>query len=285
MSKRTPRKLTGRGKRPNIKKIKQIKLSRRMYSAYLKQLQSDITALTLFMKTEGLKLLLSDEDHKTERLESFFDKARDRLESYLIDKAQALFEKALQVVINKVNKVYIEAGFSVLHHSARTLDVIESILDSNLNLIKSITSDIIESYRTTLLQAVGGFDRGSIVRILTTHTRVNQRRAELIARDQTAKALEAYSRSRAMDLGFQYYVWKTVRDERVSTGAGGHEYLDTRIYSYENPTAIIDSYGTKGHPGQRVNCRCSSQSIYLKRDQKVRLIKDKKRGDYYEIIT
>lgn len=79
-------------------------------------------------------------------------------------------------------------------------------------------------------------------------------------------------------------MWVTANDERVSTGKGGHKQLNGRIYRYDTPTAIIDSYGNKGHCSERVNCRCTQVSVILEPSQEFKKIKDSLNGDYY-IIT
>ena len=89
---------------------------------------------------------------------------------------------------------------------------------------------------------------------------------------------------RSKQLGFEYYEWSTSNDERVSTGKGGHKQLNGRIYRYDTPTAIIDSYGNKGHCADRVNCRCVPIPIMLQPNQTTKLIKDSQNGDYYKII-
>ena len=156
--------------------------------------------------------------------------------------------------------------------------------EANLALIKTIPRDIIERYKQGFMQGIANFDRESLLNLAKQYNGISHRRAKLIARDQVMKGISAYQNARAQELGFKYYVWNTSQDERVSKGVGGHIHLNGRIYAYDNPTAIIDSYRNKGHCGQRVNCRCVATSIFLMPNQKLKLIKDSEHGDYYEII-
>ncbi len=135
--------------------------------------------------------------------------------------------------------------------------------ESNLFLIKSIPRDIIERYQQGFMQGIANFDRQQLMELALQYGDISQRRAKMIARDQTSKATNAYHNARASELGFDYYVWNTSKDERVSKGDGGHIHLQGRIYKYSEPTAIIDSYGNKGHCGQRVNCLAKGQGIDL----------------------
>ena len=156
--------------------------------------------------------------------------------------------------------------------------------ESNLFLIKSIPRDIIERYQQGFMQGIANFDRQQLMELALQYGDISQRRAKMIARDQTSKATNAYHNARASELGFDYYVWNTSKDERVSKGDGGHIHLQGRIYKYSEPTAIIDSYGNKGHCGGRCNCRCVGVSVMLNPNQALKRVKDSKHGDYYEII-
>ena len=156
--------------------------------------------------------------------------------------------------------------------------------ESNLFLIKSIPRDIIERYQQGFMQGIANFDRQQLMELALQYGDISQRRAKMIARDQTSKATNAYHNARASELGFDYYVWNTSKDERVSKGDGGHIHLQGRIYKYSEPTAIIDSYGNKGHCGGRCNCRCVGVSVMLNPNQTLKRVKDSKHGDYYEII-
>ena len=93
-----------------------------------------------------------------------------------------------------------------------------------------------------------------------------------------------YTQARAQQLGFDYYQWVTSQDERVSIGMGGHKYLNGRIYKYSEPTAKIDAYSNCGHPGQRINCRCTQVSIIPAPNQEFKKVKDAVSGDYYILV-
>lgn len=161
---------------------------------------------------------------------------------------------------------------------------LKATYESNLLLIKSIPRDIIERYQQGFMQGIANFDREALTNLALQYGDISARRAKMIARDQTSKATNAYHNARACELGFEYYVWNTSKDERVSKGDGGHIHLQGRIYKYSEPTAIVDSYGNKGHCGSRVNCRCVGASVMLNPNQTLKLVKDSKHGDYYEII-
>lgn len=159
-----------------------------------------------------------------------------------------------------------------------------AMYERNLNLIKTMPSDIIANYESVFLNNVNNFDREALYKHFKNISGISARRAKTIARDQTQKAVTSYQMARAEALGFEYYVWRTSQDERVSTGKGGHKVLNGRIYKYNEPTAVIDSYGNVGHCSQRVNCRCVPLSVYLQQDEKLVKVRDSVNGDYYKIV-
>lgn len=160
-------------------------------------------------------------------------------------------------------------------------DQLQATYERNLSLIKTLPSEIIERYRSTFLNNIGAFDREALFKQARTFVGISNRRARTIARDQTQKAVSNYTQARAKSLGFEYYKWETAHDERVSKGKGGHDKLNDRIYRYDNATAVIDSYGTKGHPSLRVNCRCTAVAIIPRPNETFKLVKDSAAGDYY----
>lgn len=166
----------------------------------------------------------------------------------------------------------------------KTTDALMRAYERNLYLIKSIPTDIIDRYRQGFLSASESFDREKFSKLAVEYGEVSKRRAKFIARDQTAKAISSYNQARAESLGFKYFVWQTSKDERVSTGKGGHAQLDGRIYAYDNPTAIIDSYGHTGGVGVRPNCRCTAIPIIPSFTQELKKVKDSQSGDYFILV-
>lgn len=176
-----------------------------------------------------------------------------------------------------------DKDFDIKLKSKNVKDELQAIYESNLALIKTIPQNIIERYRISFLNNINNFDREAIYKMANSFNLISKRRAKVIARDQTQKAVVGYTQARAQQLGFQYYIWLTSNDERVSKGKGGHDKLNNRIYKYDNPTAIIDSYGNIGEPSKRVNCRCIAVPFILKPGVELILVKDSVAGDYYKV--
>jgi len=77
------------------------------------------------------------------------------------------------------------------------------------------------------------------------------RRAALIARDQTNKFFGSLTRARQEDLGITEYVWRTSRDERVRPE---HRARDGMTIAWDDPPE-------DGHPGMPINCRCVAEPV------------------------
>lgn len=213
----------------------------------------------------------------------------DLLKSW--NKKSEVFAKKLSNAINDRIKNYVDLGFKkqgkeyVLQTlSRKSAQVLNANILQSMALIKSIPRDIIEKYQVVLYNNITDFNLEATEKTLKNISKVTLGRVKTIARDQTSKALENYAMARSQDLGFEYYIWQTAKDERVSSGKGGHDKLEGRIYRYDTPTAVIDSYGNKGHCSERVNCRCVSSPLFLEPNQTLKLVRDSNAGDYYVLI-
>ena len=81
---------------------------------------------------------------------------------------------------------------------------------------------------------------------------VSDRRAELIARDQTYKLNAAVTRAHHEDAGVSSYWWSTSLDERVRPA---HEDLEGQVFQYTAPPE-------PGNPGDDYNCRCCAIPVF-----------------------
>jgi SPP1 gp7 family putative phage head morphogenesis protein len=87
---------------------------------------------------------------------------------------------------------------------------------------------------------------------------IEERRAQLIARDQTLKLAGQLQEERQTQAGIKRYVWTTSDDERVRED---HAALDGTIQEWANPPVVDKRTGRRGHPGDDFQCRCSADPI------------------------
>lgn len=212
-----------------------------------------------------------------------FNSLLDYHQSKINESAKSIARKLASQIEKNVNKQYLKQGldFDIKRRSQGIKNQLGATYERTLDLIKSIPSQVIQNYKQSFLSGVNDFNREAIAKKAKQISDISNKRAKLIARDQTHKATADYAMARAQSLGFEYYIWDTSHDERVSKGKGGHKQLQGRIYRYDKDTAIVDSYGNIGHCGSRVNCRCVPLTLILEPNQEVKLVKDNENGDYY----
>lgn len=203
----------------------------------------------------------NDISNISKALEIEFNRLLQYWNNKAIDFSEAVSKSLNKEIMKYANAQYKQQGFTITTIPYNVKQAINANILQNMALIKTIPRDVINKYQTTLYNSINSFDLQAIEKQIKNIYNISNRRVKIIARDQVGKALENYSSSRSKALGFEYYVWNTSRDERVSKGKGGHRQLDGRIYRYDTPTAIIDSYGNKGHTADRVNCLAKGQGI------------------------
>ena len=148
------------------------------------------------------------------------------------------------------------------------------IIERNVNLITNIGSQELNNINNIITDSqINGKSWIEVEKQLKTQYHITGDRAKLISRDQTAKINEAINEITQKQAGIEYFIWNTAHDERVSTGYGGHRQLNGKIFrwneEHEERLPIIDSYGHRGYPAQRPNCRCIGLALILDEGYKV----------------
>lgn len=153
-----------------------------------------------------------------------------------------------------------------IEYDKKYTDSLKLIVQRNTQLIRNTTSQTLTNIENIVFDAMttgqGWFD---IEKNLETQTDISKNRVKRIARDQTAKTNQALNELTQRAAGVKFFSWETAKDERVSTGYGGHKQLQGKIYKWGDTEnyPIIDSYGHRGLPSQRVNCRCDSRPVFI----------------------
>ena len=188
-----------------------------------------------------------------EWMKKFSDKAKE-IATWFASKVQGFTTNNLQQQMqrSKLNKLGFDLKFT--YHSQKERAVFSSIVEQNVNLIKSIASEHLTQVQGIVLRGIEtGHDLSRMTEDLQSSFGVSERRAAMIARDQTAKASNNLSRQRLMDYGVTKGKWmhtssgKTYRDSHVE--------MDGEIYDIEQG-CYDDDYGDYVQPGELVNCHC-----------------------------
>lgn len=124
----------------------------------------------------------------------------------------------------------------------------------NVLLIQSVPRRLRGELQTSFLSWMreNPFDRAALSKILLERYGVAGSRMQLIARDQTTKAIGAFTQLRQEQIGVTHYRWSASDDERVRPT---HQANDRDVFAWEHPPALT------GHPGEDINCRCVAVAI------------------------
>lgn len=135
--------------------------------------------------------------------------------------------------------------------------VFQAIIAENVNLIKSIARESLTQVEGIVLRAIEtGMDLYTMKQQLHHQFGVSERRAAMIARDQTAKATNNLARQRAMDYGITRGIWmhtaagKTYRETHIND-MNGVEY-NIKFGCYDPDPKIERAI----QPAELVNCHC-----------------------------
>lgn len=137
----------------------------------------------------------------------------------------------------------------------------EPWLKDQLKLFASQNSQLITSLPDQELERVSGIvERGlqegkpykEVAKEIKNSFGITDRRAKLIARDQTKKLNSSLTKLRQQELGVEEYIWQTVQDERVRPT---HQANNGKKFRWDDPPAKT------GHPGNDVNCRCIARPV------------------------
>lgn len=195
------------------------------------------------------------------QMDLFTDKAEQIVIRY-VGKAGRMAKKNVQSVLER----FFGLKLAIRYNSERYDEMLKIIIRRNVELLRNTASQVIDNVQSIVTDAMTtGRGWADIEHALHDQHEIAENRIKRIARDQTAKATEAVNVMMQRAAGAEYFEWSTSKDERVSTGYGGHKQLDGKIYRYDEPDRypIIDSYGNRGLPAQRVNCRCTALSVFI----------------------
>lgn len=149
-------------------------------------------------------------------------------------------------------------GIDLYGGNDQLIDYLKAAADQNATLITSIPAQYLEQVSNIVVGNMrSGMRPSYIEQALVKQFGITQRRAKLIARDQTSKIQGEITRIRQVNSGIQYFRWLTAHDERVRAS---HVAVGNRDVGYGkgvfkwSDLPVVD--GVPTFPGQPINCRC-----------------------------
>lgn len=131
---------------------------------------------------------------------------------------------------------------------------IDAFVQKNVLLIQDVLFSQLRDVRTVLEEAAReGLRVEEIGERLQKTLGVSERRAVLIARDQTGTLNGQIQQARQQNLGVEEYEWSSSKDERVRDD---HQKLHGTRQRWDTPPVTNSRTGARNHPGEDILCRC-----------------------------
>ena len=144
-----------------------------------------------------------------------------------------------------------------------TQAAVHQILMDNAKLIKSVPQAAARRITQQVYEEYLKGNRGvAIQRIVSTEAPLlTTKRIRLIARTEVAKANTAMTEVRSRDMGADWYIWRSSKDERVRSS---HHFMEGVLVSWDsspNPESLSGEKNRFGayHAGCCPNCRCYAE--------------------------
>lgn len=135
-------------------------------------------------------------------------------------------------------------------------DVVRASIKSNVALIKSIPRHYFLEIEEAVMRSIQtGRGMADLQPFLEKRYGITKRRAALIARDQTSKATAAINRTRMLGLGVKKFKWLHSHGGKEPRPLH-KDWLNGKVFSFDDPPVIDERTGERGFPGQLINCRC-----------------------------
>lgn len=257
----------GSGGRKKSRKMRPVRPTRRARGEYLDAL----TRLTDYLKagTANLSdLIASGAERSTvaRELQRLAAQTQEQLNNLAPSTARSFVTQVdaeQKAATEKAIARAMSVDFASILETPGVAGDVDLAIVTNTALIKSIGSQHWDQVGAAVLDNYKGKELPGGVTLkqrLMELGSITERRAEFIARDQTAKLTGALNQARQTANGIEEYIWRTSEDARVvgnpaglyPKGSRGHEdhfHRNGKTFRWDNPPE-------DGHPGEAYNCRC-----------------------------
>jgi SPP1 gp7 family putative phage head morphogenesis protein len=174
--------------------------------------------------------------------------AADRLAALAARKSLGAVDDRLAAELVKAIGINIRPALSEMGPIATAMD---QAARANVALIRSIPEQYFNRLRTVISEGwVSGRRWESVAADVAELGEMTDRRAALIARDQTSKMNAAFNEVRQTGLGIDEYSWSGALDARERKS---HRAMEGKRLRWDSPPMVDDE---AVHPGEAINCRC-----------------------------
>lgn len=269
------RDVTLRGKNLVYNASRQVK-----YEVALRNL---IIKMTKETRREVMKLFNGDtakeyfkKQKKAEAMDASIGSAARKLMNVLLSKFDRLFSLKAASLAQTMVDGQADASQRTLHSSLKQLsgglsiktgivpegmeEDAKAIIAENVSLIKSIPQQYFKDITGSVMRSITtGRGLADLVPEVAKYSGQTERRAKLLALDQTRKAYNQINKQRMVAVGVKQFEW--VHSHGGQFPRESHLKIDGHIFSFENleseQAALSVPAEDRGLPGHPVNCRCT----------------------------
>lgn len=172
--------------------------------------------------------------------------------------ADAYLKSMFKTSDSAMRQALKDAGWTVnFKMTPAVRDAFNASLAENVGLIRSIPEKYLQQVEGVVMRSyAAGRDLETMTKDLRKLYPITQRRAELIARDQSNKANAVVNRARQMELGITEAIW--MHSHAGKTPRPDHLAANGKIYKIAEGCKISGEYI---QPGEEINCRCTSRPV------------------------
>src|SRR5580698_3790536 len=198
----------------------------------------------------------------------------------LSTKFNKLFRVRSKVISEKMVNDLTKLSKSNLHSSLKKLsgglslktgvisqgvkNVSTAIVAENVSLIKTISQDYFKNITGAVMRSITtGNGLADLLPEINKYARTTERKAKLMALDQTRKAYNSINKQRMQNVGVKQFEW--VHSYGGAQPRESHIKIDGHIFSFENlekeQAALGVPQADRGIPGHAINCRCTMNPV------------------------
>ena len=232
---------------------------RRLIKAMHKDVKKELGALYSVLASDAPLTLTEIMARLRKRWYYIFEKRAREMAKWLADSVQKRTQKD---VMNQLKKM----GFALTpHYTGAEKKLIKDFVQKSVSLIKTIPQTFLREVQENVKKAFErGGDRAAIKEAIEDkidHPLVHnaERRAELIAKDQTQKVTQDFARANAQAYGATKARWIHIPGEKTSRIT--HIQMDGEEFDI-NVGLYDPDVGENVLPGQLIYCMCTQEFLF-----------------------
>jgi SPP1 gp7 family putative phage head morphogenesis protein len=262
--------------RAGVFRGKRLNYNASLQTWYSRQLRKLIALMTAEVKIEVIKLFNRLPVTPLGTTDENIGAQSRILMNKLMEKFEALFSLESKTLSDQMLERTVKSSESNIENSLKEMseglsikakalspelsNVVTASIAENVSLIKSIPAQYFKDVTGAVMRSITtGAGLYDLMPEIKKYEGITERRAELLALDQTRKAYTAVNAAKLDSLGIQKFEW--IHSGGGQTPRESNLRMDGKIFSFANLQAEQAAMGVpkddRGLPGYPINCRCT----------------------------